>query len=68
MHIWYGVKGTVDKKLSANLEKLKAEGYPFTSKIFEDMGHGGLVGENTERFIQEVEAVHRYARQKEEKA
>ena len=30
--------------------------------------HGGLVGENTERFIQEVEAVHRYGRQKEEKA
>ena len=37
-------------------------------KIFEDMGHGGLVGENTERFIQEVEAVLRYGRQKEEKA
>ena len=68
MHIWYGIKGTVDKKLSANLEELKAKGYPFTCKIFEDMGHGGLVGENTERFIQEVEAVHRYGRQKEEKA
>ena len=68
MHIWYGIKGTVDKKLSANLEKLKAKGYPFTCKIFEDMGHGGLVGENTERFIKEVEAVHRYAGQKEEKA
>ena len=68
MHIWYGIKGTVDKKLSANLEELKAKGYPFTCKILEDMGHGGLVGENTERFIQEVEAVHRYGRQKEEKA
>ena len=68
MHIWYGIRGTVDKKLSADLEKLKAKGYPFTCKIFEDMGHGGLVGENTERFIQEVEAVHRYARQKEEQA
>jgi len=30
--------------------------------------HGGLVGENTERVIQEVEAVHLYAGQKEEKA
>ncbi len=68
MHIWYGIRGTVDKKLSADLEKLKAKGYPFTCKIFEDMGHGGLVGENTERFIQEVEAVRRYARQKEEQA
>ena len=37
MHIWYGIKGTVDKKLSANLEELKAKGYPFTCKIFEDM-------------------------------
>ena len=58
MHIWYGIKGTVDKKLSANLEELKEKGYPFTCKIFEDMGHGGLIGENTERFIEEVDAVH----------
>ena len=62
MHIWYGIKGTVDKKLSANLEELKAKGYPFTCKIFEDMGHGGLIGENTERFIEEVDAVHRHDR------
>ena len=54
----YGIKGAVDKKLSANLEELKAKGYPFTCKIFEDMGHGGLIGENTERFIEEVDAVH----------
>ena len=32
MHIWYGIKGTVDKKLSANLEELKTKGYPFTCK------------------------------------
>ena len=68
MHIWYGIKGAVDKKLSAGIEDLKAKGYPFTYRIFENMGHGGLVGENTERFIQEVEAVHRYGRQKEEQA
>ena len=61
MHIWYGIKGTVDKK------ELKAKGYPFTCKIFEDMGHGGLVGENTERFIEEATEAHRHARQKEEK-
>ena len=58
MHIWYGIKGTVDKKLSEGLESLKQKGYPFTVKIFEDMGHGGLIGENTEQFIKEVEAVH----------
>ena len=29
--------------------------------------HGGLVGENTERFIEEVDKAHRHARQKEEK-
>jgi len=66
MHIWYGIKGTVDKKLSANLEELKAKGYPFTCKIFEDMGHGGLIGENTERFIKEVDAVHRQSKKETE--
>ena len=25
-------------------DELKAKGYPFTCKIFEDMGHGGLIG------------------------
>ena len=59
MHIWYGIKGTVDKKLSANLDELKEKGYPFTCKIFEEMGHGGLVGENTEQFVKEVEKAHR---------
>ena len=67
MHIWYGIKGTVDKKLSANLEELKAKGHPFTCKIFEDMGHGGLIGENTERFIEEVNAVHLQSKGKTEK-
>ena len=67
MHIWYGIKGTVDKKLSANLEELKAKGYPFTCKIFEDMGHGCLIGENTERFIEEVDAVHLQSKGKTEK-
>ena len=51
----------MDKKLSANLDKLKVKGYPFTCRIFEDMGHGGLVGENTEQFIKEVETAHRHS-------
>jgi len=59
MHIWYGIKGTVDKKLSAGLMELKEKDYPFTFRIFEDMGHGGLIGENTEQFIKEVEKAHR---------
>ena len=67
MHIWYGFKGSVDKTLSVNLEELKAKGYPFTCKIFEDMGHGGLIGENTERFIEEVDAVHLQSKGKTEK-
>ena len=46
---------------------LKAKGYPFTCKIFEDMGHGGLIGENTERFIKEVDAVHRQSKKETEK-
>lgn len=58
MHIWYGIKGVVDKKLSADLDVLKAKGYPFTCRIFEDMGHGGLIAENTEQFIKEVEKAH----------
>lgn len=33
--------------------------YPFSFSIFPEMGHGGLIGENTERFIEEVDAVHR---------
>ena len=49
----------MDKKLSAGLEDLKKQGYPFLCKIFPDMGHGGLIGENTEKFIEEVDAVHR---------
>ena len=66
MHIWYGIKGTVDKKLSVGLEALKKQGYPFSYKIFPDMGHGGLIGENTERFIEEVEAVHNLSFEKSE--
>ena len=33
MHIWYGIRGTVDKKLSADLEKLKVKGYPFMQDL-----------------------------------
>lgn len=59
MYLWYGIKGTVDKKLSAGLDALKRSGYPFETKIFTDLGHGGLAGEHPERFSQEVQAAHR---------
>ena len=61
MHIWYGIKGTVDRKLSSNLAELEAGGFPFSCKIFADMGHGGLIGENTGQFIREVEEAHRHS-------
>ena len=31
------------------------------------MGHGGLIGENTERFIEEMDAVHLQSKGKTEK-
>ena len=58
MHLWYGIKGSVDKKLSKNLGALKASGYPFAVKIFTDLGHGGLAGEHPEQFVREVSATH----------
>ena len=69
MHLWYGIKGSVDKKLSKNLGALKASGYPFAVKIFTDLGHGGLAGEHPEQFEQEVSAAHgkSLARKSEEK-
>ena len=59
MYLWYGIKGSVDKKQSANLRALKQKGYPFEEKIFIDLGHGGLAGEHPQQFSQEVQAAHR---------
>ena len=61
MFLWYGVKGSVDKKLLAGLEDLKKNGYPYETKIFTNLGHGGLAGEHPEAFSQEVQAAHRHA-------
>lgn len=54
MFLWYGIKGCVDKKLSAGLETLKKNGYPFEAKIFMNLGHGGLAGEHPEAFSEEA--------------
>ena len=51
----------MDQKLSQNLSALREKGYPFTEKIFPDLGHGGLAGEQPERFSREVQAAHRAA-------
>lgn len=66
MHLWYGVKGTVDKRLSANLEMLKAQGYPFHYKVFTELGHGGLAGEQPERFLEEMTKAHEAAKNNSE--
>ena len=52
--MWYGIKGSVDKKLSSNLKELKKAGYPFEEKIFTNLGHGGLAGEHPQQFIEEI--------------
>ncbi|MCM1134721.1 MAG: hypothetical protein NC400_04010 [Clostridium sp.] len=59
MHIWFGINSSVEKKLARNLKKWEEAGYAFTSKIFTDVGHGGLAGEQTERFLEEVITAHR---------
>ena len=61
MFLWYGIKGDVDKKLSANLSELEEKGYPFTTKIFTGLGHGGLAGEHPDLFSREVQAAHAHS-------
>lgn len=34
MHLWYGIKGSIDKKLSSGLDALKQSDYRFNTKIF----------------------------------
>ncbi len=59
MVLWYGIRGSVDKKLAKGLDALKQTGYPFTVKIFTELGHGGLAGEHPDKFSREVQAAHR---------
>ena len=68
MYLWYGIRGTVDKKLSANLSALRGGGWPFEEKIFTELGHGGLAGEHPDRFSQEVQAAHRRSSEKRRNA
>lgn len=58
MHIWHGVKSSVEVKLAKGIKKWQDADYAFTYKVFTDVGHGGLAGEHTEQFVEEVKAVH----------
>lgn len=62
MFLWYGIKGSVDKKLSVNLRELQAKGYPFEVNIFTELGHGGLAGEHPQQFLEEVTKAHQKAK------
>ena len=58
MHIWHGIKSDVEKKLAKDVRKWQDAGYAFTYKVFHNVGHGGLAGEHTQQFVEEVKTVH----------
>ena len=58
MHIWHGIKSNVEKKLAWDIQKWQDAGYAFTYKVFPNVGHGGLAGEHTQQFVEEVKATH----------
>ena len=59
MYVWHGVKSSTEKKLAKHVGEWKEKGYPFTYKVFSNMGHGTLAGEHPEEFAKEVRAAHR---------
>lgn len=65
MHIWYGINSTVERRLARNIRQWKDAGYAFSLKIFRDVGHGGLAGEHTDRFLREVMKAHLHSLEKE---
>lgn len=62
MHIWHGINSQVERKLAKDIQAWLDAGYAFTYKVFPNVGHGGLIAEHTERFIEEVKAVYSAAR------
>lgn len=58
MYIWHGINSSVEKKLAKDIKKWQNAGYAFTYKVFTNVGHGGLAGEHTEQFVEEVKATH----------
>lgn len=68
MHIWHGVNSSVEKKLAKDIRKWQDAGYAFTYKAFHDVGHGGLAGEHTDRFMEEIKATHQLSLDKKKAA
>ena len=62
MHIWHGINSQVERKLAKDIQKWQDAGYAFTYKAFTNVGHGGLIAEHTEQFIEEAKAVYAAAR------
>ncbi|MCM1164394.1 MAG: alpha/beta hydrolase [Lachnospiraceae bacterium] len=66
MYVWYGINSSAERKIAKNIQKLQDAGYAFTLKIFKDVGHGGLAGEQTDRFLKEVMKAHLKSLEKQE--
>lgn len=64
MYIWHGIKSSVEKKLAKGIKEWQDAGYCFTYRVFTDVGHGGLAGEHTERFLQEIIMTHQKSLEK----
>ena len=64
MLLWQGIKSSVEKKLAKGIKEWKDAGYCFTYRVFTDVGHGGLAGEHTERFLQEIIMTHQKSLEK----
>ena len=58
LHIWHGINSPVERKLAKDIQKWQDAGYAFSYKVFRNVGHGGLIAEHTEQFIEEVKAVY----------
>ena len=68
MYIWHGINSQVERKLAKDIQKWQDAGYAVTYKAFRNIGHGGVIAEYTEQFIEEVKAVHAVSRNRESEA
>ncbi|MCM1161924.1 MAG: alpha/beta hydrolase [Roseburia sp.] len=67
MHIWYGINSSVERSLAKSIRQWQDAGYAFSLKIFRDVGHGGLVGEQPEHFLKEVMKAYSHSLEKTDK-
>ena len=58
MHIWHGTNSFVENKLAKDIRKWQEAGHAFTYRVFTHVGHGGLAGEHTMEFVEEVKKAH----------